>query len=308
MLAKAQGRRLPLRYHSRMPALRVIRALLMCVTGVAAALANPIAGHEPPAALQTLAEWRAAFEVEVTRRLQVPGDEQARYAGLAQQALDAAGRRLQGPQWVLVVDRHAHVQAALLYLAMPAPEPWQWLGATPVSTGRPGGFEHFLTPMGVHEHLVANPDFRAEGTRNAFGVRGYGEAGMRVFDFGWVQGQRTWGADAGSLSPMRLQMHATDPQLLEPRLGRRDSKGCVRIPASLDRFLDRRGVLDADYDASLAAGQHHWVLDPARMPTPWAGRFMVVLDTEREARPAWSPAPVVPPPVAAASQAVVSTC
>jgi hypothetical protein len=69
-----------------MPALRVIRALLMCTMGGAAALANPIARHDPPAAPQTLAEWRTAFEVEVPRRLQVPDDEQARYAALAQQA------------------------------------------------------------------------------------------------------------------------------------------------------------------------------------------------------------------------------
>ena len=52
---------------------------------------------------------------------------------------------------------------------------------------------------------------RAEGTRNALGIRGYGERGMRVYDFGWVMGDRGWGT--GGRSAMRLQMHATDPSL-----------------------------------------------------------------------------------------------
>lgn len=46
---------------------------------------------------------------------------------------------------------------------------------------------------------------------------------------------------------MRLQMHATDPDLLERRLGSAQSKGCIRIPASLNRLIDCYGVLDAEY-------------------------------------------------------------
>jgi hypothetical protein len=36
----------------------------------------------------------------------------------------------------------------------------------------------------VFEHTLDNPDFRAEGTVNEFGIRGYGTKGMRIFDFG----------------------------------------------------------------------------------------------------------------------------
>jgi hypothetical protein len=43
----------------------------------------------------------------------------------------------------------------------------------------------------VFEHTIAHLDFRAEGTRNEFGVRGYGVKGMGVLDFGWVIGERT---------------------------------------------------------------------------------------------------------------------
>ena len=45
--------------------------------------------------------------------------------------------------------------------------------------------------------------------------------------FGWVIAERGWGA--GGMSPMRLQMHATDPDRLEPRLGRAESKGWIRF-------------------------------------------------------------------------------
>ena len=46
-----------------------------------------------------------------------------------------------------------------------------------------------------------------------------------------------------------MEMHATDPDLLEQRLGRPDSEGCIRIPAAMNRFLDRYGVIDAQLEA-----------------------------------------------------------
>jgi hypothetical protein len=90
---------------------------------------------------------------------------------------------------------------------------------------------------------------------------------------------------------MRLQVHATDPARLEPRLGQPESKGCIRIPATLNRFIDRYGLLDADYNSALAEGRRFWVLRPERVPTPWSGRWLVVVDSLRVARPEWSPAP-----------------
>lgn len=127
----------------------------------------------------------------------------------------------------------------------------------------------FDGPRGVFAHSTANMDFRAEGTRNVLGILGYGRKGMRVYDFGWVGAERTWGA--GGIGVMRLQMHATDPELLEPHL--------------------RYGLLDADYEAAARAGEHLWVLRTDREPTPWPGRWLVVIDSQRGARPAWSPRP-----------------
>jgi len=143
--------------------------------------------------------------------------------------------------------------------------------------------------MGVFEHAPRNMDFRSEGTLNEFEIRGYGARDMRIYDFGWAQGERGWGK--GGMSEMRFQMHATDPDKLEPVLGVRHSKGCVRIPAALNVFFDHHGILDAAYEARVAAGESLWILKPRRYPTPWAGHYLVVIDSAQNARPAWSPLP-----------------
>jgi len=230
----------------------------------------------------------AAFVREVDRRLGVPAAEQEAYAHRLESALAQASVAESRPQYYVLVDRSPRVQAAFIYWRA-EDSSWRFIGASPVSTGRPGEFEHFLTPIGVFEHSLANLDFRAEGTRNANGILGYGRQGMRVFDFGWVRGERTWGQRG--TGDMRLQMHATDPGLLEPLLGVWHSKGCIRIPATLDVFIDRHGLLDADYEAAVRAGQHFWELRADRKPTPWPGRWLVVVDSLRAARPAWSPLP-----------------
>ena len=163
---------------------------------------------------------------------------------------------------------------------------WWCDGASPVSTGKPGRFEHFLTPTGVFEHTIDNSDFFAEGTRNEFGIRGYGRAGMRVYDFGWRTGDKGWGG--GGEGTLRLQMHATDPDLLEKKLGTPQSKGCIRIPATLNTFIDHYGILDGDYEKAMTEGMTFWVLSKTREATPWSGRFLVVVDTGRSKRPTWS--------------------
>nr|WP_245616701.1 L,D-transpeptidase [Paraburkholderia acidipaludis] len=234
-------------------------------------------------------QMRAVFAREVTRRLRVPPADQHAYGERLQTALEAANLGELAGEFVVLVDRAANVQALFIYFrAMPG-ERWQLIGASPVATGRPGEFDHFLTPLGVFEHTPGNMDFRAEGTMNDNGIRGYGKRDMRIYDFGWVDGERGWGK--GGYSQMRFQMHATDPDRLEPLLGIRHSKGCVRIPASLNTFLDHHGIIDAEYEALVASGKSLWVLHPDREATPWAGRFIVVVDSERKTRPAWAPAP-----------------
>lgn len=227
----------------------------------------------------------AAFDREVDLRLKVPAPVQAYYAKRLGDALARAGVEDARPQYILLVDRSAHVQAGFLYWRSPEAA-WHFIGASPIATGRPGEYEHFLTPLGAFAHSLANPDFRAEGTRNELGIRGYGVKGMRVYDFGWVEAERTW--DPGGVSRMRLQVHSTDPDLLEPLLGTWHSKGCIRIPASLNVFIDRHGLLDADYEAAVRSGYRLWVLRAEREPTPSPGRWLVVVDSQHTARPQWA--------------------
>ena len=112
---------------------------------------------------------------------------------------------------------------------------------------------------------------------------------MRVYDFGWVNTPKGWGDRREGA--MRLQLHSTDPDLLERRLGTAQSKGCIRIPAGMNLFIDRYGILDAHYERAIAAGRSFWVLSLLREPTPWPGQYLVVVDTARQTRPPWSPQP-----------------
>lgn len=272
MLVKLAARR------AHIATLRVMAlAAGLCIIGVATVLAQP----SPEDVIR-------AFRQEVTPALSVPADEQTHYGIMIGQALEAAGIRLPDPQYVIVVDRNIKVQAAMIYW-LPVGAPPTYVGASPASTGRIGQFDHFETPTGVFAHTLANPDFRAEGTKNTNGIRGYGAKGMRVYDFGWQQARRGW--SKGGTSTMRLQMHATDPYWLESKLGTPQSKGCIRISASLNRLIDRMGLLDADYEFAVDLALPTWVLLPDRTPAYDAGRYLIVIETVRHERPSWSPLP-----------------
>lgn len=245
--------------------------------------------EEATEATRRALEMRKVFARDVNRRLRVPPAEQRAYGVRLQAALEEKDLGALAGEFVVLVDRSANVQALFIYFRALPQDPWLMIGASPVATGRPGEFDHFLTPLGVFEHTPMNMDFRAEGTMNQNNIRGYGRRDMRIYDLGWVDGERGWGK--GGYSQMRFQMHATDPDRLEPLLGIRHSKGCVRIPSTLNAFIDHYGILDAEYQALVDSGRSLWVLHSDREITPWAGRFIVVVDSERKTRPAWSPAP-----------------
>ena len=256
------------------------------------AMARSVSAATPSASGdEALSDWTEQFAREVDHRLDVPPADQQGYILLLQQALAKDSLAAVAGQSVVLVDRSPQVQAAMVLVRTQAGG-WHWLGATAVSTGKMGTFEHFLTPLGVFAHTPDNPDFRAEGTLNKNHIRGYGLRGKRVFDFGWQLAERGWGN--GGTSKMRLQMHATDPRVLEPRLGRIASEGCIRIPATLNVFLDVHGVLDADYEAAVASGEKLWILKASRQTISWPGRNLVIVDSLATERPLWSPLPTTP--------------
>jgi hypothetical protein len=221
---------------------------------------------------------RAAFAAEVPASLATSAERDAARSARARDALAAAGATIGAPQFLLLVDRNPSVQEASIVLARPEAA-WAVVGGTRVSTGQAGRRGYYLTPLGVFAHTDAILDWRAEGTFNANGIRGLGLRGMRVWDFGWQEATKGWRAD-GERGPIRLLLHATDPDRLEQRLGQPASQGCVRIPAAMNRFLDRHGVLDAEIESAARTDPRFAaLLLPDREPTPLAGRLLVVVDS-----------------------------
>lgn len=191
--------------------------------------------------------------------------------------LAASPYKIEHPQLLVAVDSNPHVQRMRVILAVPG-GPWQVIGGGKVSTGRSGRKGYYITPTGVFPHTDAILDYRALGTYNENHIRGLGRKGMRVWDFGWQEAQKGWHGN-GDSGEIRLLMHATDPDYLEQRLGRPDSKGCVRISAAMNMFLDRHAVLDADYlQAAKTDPRYAAILPENGDPSPYAGTYLVIFN------------------------------
>ncbi len=259
----------------------------------------------PPIPLAAEAAGSAAATLRLDMAREVPGQlrllpgRPEQIEARARAMLTATNTTLDGPQLVAIVDRAPAVQTLALMMASPGPAPWTLIGAVHVSTGQANRRDYYITPVGVFAHTAAILDFRAQGTYNEHHVRGLGLAGMRVWDFGWQWALKGWHND-GAGGDIRLQMHATDPALLERRLGRPASEGCVRVSSAMNRFLDRHGVLDADIErAAVDDPRYRALLRSDRTASPLAGRLLVVVDDRdpvnepatQAGRPADWPAP-----------------
>ena len=223
------------------------------------------------------ARLRAALHREVPNLIVDTPESEKDWLVRAHYAVAASHLEISRAQLLVVVDRNPAVQQLRVVLARPEAN-WESLGGTKVSTGQTGRFDYYVTPTGVFLHTDAILDWRAEGTYNAQHIRGLGVKGMRVWDFGWQPAEKGWGI--GETGEIRLLLHATDPAYLERRLGQAASKGCVRTPAAMNRFLDRHGVLDADYErAAKDDPRFAALLLPDRTPTPLAGDALVIVDS-----------------------------
>lgn len=182
-------------------------------------------------------------------------------------------------QFFLLVDRSHEVQKAFVVFYDAKEEKVIFIGGEKVSTENPKRRGYFETPTGVFENKPANMSYRALGTKNAKGWRGFGSKGSRVWDLGW---QRTVKA-RGEPMDIRMLVHATDPEFGEPRLGSVQSKGCIRVTKNFNKFLDHYGILDREYEASVKA---NYVLLANRNPISFAGKFVVVVDSGEFQEPA----------------------
>jgi hypothetical protein len=236
---------------------------------------NSPRGSAAAAALQE------ALEREVPRFILLTPQSQAAVIARTARAIETAGIVVDQPQLLLAVDRNPAVQEIHLVLARPDGERWEVIGGSHVSTGKPGRREHFKTPIGVFLNDGSILGYRAQGTYNENHIRGLGVQGMRVWDFGW-QTTDNWHTE-GTTTQIRLEMHATDPDVLEPRIGKPDSEGCVRVPTALNRFLEHHGIIDADLERVAVTDRRFRALLPAdREPTPLAGHALVVYDSSLE--------------------------
>jgi len=271
-----------------------------------AAPAAPVASETaapPPAIDEEATRLGQALSQEVPHLIVDTLDSARAWIEYAQAAIARGGHKIDRPQLLVVVDRNPRVQQMRIVLARPD-APWQSLGGSKVSTGRPRGFEHFLTPTGVFPHTARILDWRAEGTFNENHVRGLGMAGMRVWDFGWQRAVKG-GGPPGGVGKMRLLLHATDPATLERRIGSAASDGCVRLPTAMDRFLDVHGVLDSDYEQTARRNTRFAaLLLPDRTPTALAGSALVIIDSSEDPalQGSTTPPAATPNPESAAAQ------
>lgn len=188
-------------------------------------------------------------------------------------------QRFDSPQFFLLVDRNHDVQKAFLAFYDMEKKKVTIVGGEKISTGNPKRRGYFETPTGIFENKPANMSYRALGTKNKLGWRGFGAKGNRVWDLGWQRTVR----ERGEPMDIRLLVHATDPEFGEQRLGTVQSKGCIRITSRFNKFLDYYGILDREYETSVKA---KYVLLANRSPVSFAGKFIVVIDSEEFRKPA----------------------
>lgn len=177
-------------------------------------------------------------------------------------------------QYFIYVDRNPEEQNIMVGFFDPFERKIIIIGWDKVSTGNPKMKGHFITPTGVFINSITNMGYRAMGTKNSNGWRGLGKKNSRVWDFGWQKTQHKNGE-----IEIRLLLHATDPDFGEKRLGKVDSKGCVRISAKLNYFLDHYGILDDEYEQREISGEASWLLAQNRKTVRNPGKLMIVGDS-----------------------------
>ncbi len=218
-------------------------------------------------AIYTPHELRQAYRREVRQRLEVPREEVRLYGGVSELQLYSVSQELLAPQYLLVVDGNPHVQAAFLFWRL-VPGSYELVGASPVSTG-PDAATVPQAVRGLFEEVAA-----ADSACGRTAPRTCRSGDLRVYDFGWPRNHRHARA-----RDLRVQVRGAVGAAAQ-RLGSPCAEDCILLPPSLVSFLDEYGVLDQ------GSGR------PQRHVLPFRGRHLLVVDSERDDRPGWSPAPL----------------
>lgn len=190
-----------------------------------------------------------------------------------------SGRDFTESQYFVYVDRNPNAQFITVGFYDAERKQIEFLGTDLISSGNiEKGGDYFETPTGIFENLVDNFSYRALGTPNQDGWRGLGAKDSRVWDFGDQKGFKKY-KNGNTVSQMRLLMHSTDPDKGEPRLGRIDSKGCVRISHGLNGFLDTYAILDRNYEQWVKTKPDSWLLRKDRKPVSYPGKYLIIGDS-----------------------------
>ncbi len=177
-------------------------------------------------------------------------------------------------QYFIYVDRNPEKQIILVCFFDSVLKNITVIGADKIFTGNQNRRGYFITPVGVFEHTIKNGSYRALGTKNNKGWRGLGVKGSRVWDFGWQKTRKN-----NQAIEIRLLLHATDPVFGEKRLGKVDSKGCIRVSGKLNKFLDHYGILDKDYEEQKHLKEISWLLGTNREPVIYGGKYLLIGDS-----------------------------
>ncbi|MDT8870399.1 hypothetical protein RAA17_02225 [Komagataeibacter rhaeticus] len=108
-----------------------------------------------------------------------------RAMALATSLLDQTGTWPQETEVILVVDRAPMVQCLWFVLARPGSArscPWAWWRSAPAGRGARSISARRWAYSSVPGRFTATA---RRSTKNEHGIRGNGEKGMRVWDFGW---------------------------------------------------------------------------------------------------------------------------
>lgn len=222
---------------------------------------------------------RLLFQKEVPAAFTPSSSQKDTWLILARQQASLSGYVVQTPQAVVIADRNPTVQRACIVVARPNTPEWTIIGCTRISTGTIGRKHHYITPVGIFTNTADRLGYRAQGTKNENGIMGNGTKGMRVWDFGWQVAEKGW-LPSREQGPIRLEMHATDPVFLERQLGHMASAGCIRIPAALNIYIDKNGLLDAEYERKAATDKRfRALLRTDRTPSQLAGMAVIVVDS-----------------------------
>jgi len=217
---------------------------------------------------------KEVFAQGIRSKIEIDGDYQIRIFQDALKKLIKAN--VIESQYFLYVDRHPQKQIIFVCFFDKEKKEILEIGRDRVSTGNSRRKGHFKTPINMFKNTINHFGYRADGTKNKQGWQGLGKKNSRVWDFGWQKIDKN-----GQTFDILLLMHATDPNYGESQLGKPVSKGCIRISAELNEFLDQYWLIDRDYERNKHPQKVQWLLRKNRTPVFYQGEYLIVSDSSK---------------------------